>query len=188
MTNLYFVRHGQTNANQARIFQGQIDTPLNDTGRAQVLGAKQKVQELNIKWDVVITSPLLRAVETAEILNSLYPDIEIIKDPLAIERCFGKGDGVPITSENYAKIMRCEFEGEESEQEIISRANYFLNKVLAKYKNKNVLIVTHSHFLKGCFYRYIPDLTFETKTVNAGISLLQFNETFENTKTMLLIN
>lgn len=188
MTNLYFVRHGQTNANQARIFQGQIDTPLNDTGRKQVLDTKQKIQELGIQWDIVITSPLSRAYETAQILNSLHPEVQIIKDPLAIERCFGNGDGVPITKENYDKIMRCEFEGEESEQEIISRANYFINKVLSKYKNKNVLIVTHSHFLKGCLYRYLPNLTFETKTVNAGISLLQFNEKFENTKTTLLIN
>lgn len=188
MTNLYFVRHGQTNANLARIFQGQIDTPLNDVGRDQVRATKSRIPDLGIKWDVVISSPLSRAYETAQILNELSPNIPILIDPLAIERCFGKGDGVPITKENYNKIMNSEFEDQETEQEIISRANYFINKVLSNYKNKNVLIVTHSHFLKACLYRYLPNITFETKTVNAGISLLQFNEKFDNTETILLIN
>lgn len=188
MTHLYFVRHGQTNANLQRIFQGQVDTPLNDTGREQVYATKTKIQELGIKWDIVISSPLCRAYETATILNTINDNAKILVDQLAIERCFGKGDGVPITKENYDKIMRGEFEGEESEQEIISRANYFINKILTKYNNKNILIVTHSHFLKACMYRFIPNLTFETKTVNAGISLLQFNEKFENTQATLLIN
>ena len=71
-TTIYFVRHGQTDANKARIFSGQIDTPLNDTGRLQVLDTCKRIQELQLKWDVIISSPLSRAYETAQIINKNF--------------------------------------------------------------------------------------------------------------------
>lgn len=176
-TTIFFVRHGQTDANKARIFSGQIDTPLNDTGREQVKSTCKLIESLNIKWDVIVSSTLSRAYETAQIINQYFPiDNEIIKDSSAIERSFGKAEGIPISDENYRRIMNCEFEDEESEIDIINRAQNFINKLLNTYPGKNVLVVTHSHFLKGCFKPYLQDLRFDTKTVNAGLSRLVFDE------------
>ena len=176
-TTIYFVRHGQTDANKARIFSGQIDTPLNNTGREQVLETCKQIQKLSIKWDIIISSTLSRAYETAQIINQYFPiNVDIIKDHSAIERSFGEAEGIPITDENYRKIMNCEFKNEESEEEIINRAQNFIHKILNTYPGKNVLVVTHSHFLKGCFKPYLPSLRFDTKTVNAGLSRLIFDQ------------
>ena len=176
-TIIYFVRHGQTDANKARIFSGQIDTPLNDTGREQVRSTCKLIESLNISWDIIVSSTLSRAFETAQIINRYFPiDKNIIQDISAIERSFGKAEGIPITDENYQKIMNCEFEDEESEEAIINRAQNFIKKLLNNYSGKNILVVTHSHFLKGCFKPYLPELQFNTKTVNAGLSRLIFDE------------
>lgn len=176
-TTIYFVRHGQTDANKARIFSGQIDTPLNETGRQQVKETCQLIKTLDIKWDVIVSSTLSRAYETAQIINQYFPiNNEIIQDISAIERSFGKAEGIPITEENYRRIMNCEFEDEESETQIIQRAQNFIKRLLTSYPGKNILVVTHSHFLKGCFKPYLPELRFDTKTVNAGLSRLIFDE------------
>ncbi len=178
-TTIYFVRHGQTDANKARIFSGQIDTPLNDTGREQVRNTCNLINQLGIKWDVIISSTLSRAYETAQIINQFFPiNVDIIKDSLAIERSFGKAEGIPISDENYRRIMNCEFEDEESETAIINRAQTFIKNILNKYPGKTILVVTHSHFLKGCFKPFLPELRFDTKTVNAGLSRLVFDENY----------
>ena len=176
-TTIYFVRHGQTDANKARIFSGQIDTPLNEIGRQQVKETCNLIQTLGIKWNIIISSTLSRAYETAQIINQYFPiQKEIIKDISAIERSFGNAEGIPITEENYRRIMNCEFENEESQPEIIERAQTFIKRLLNSYSGQNILVVTHSHFLKGCFKPYLPDLRFDTKTVNAGLSRLIFDE------------
>lgn len=64
---LYLVRHGQTNWNLEGRIQGQTNIPLNDKGRKQAQQAKEKLQ--NIPIDLIICSPLMRARETAEIIE-----------------------------------------------------------------------------------------------------------------------
>ena len=64
---LYFIRHGQTDWNLERKIQGCTDIPLNEKGVLDAEAAAEKVAE--IKWDRIISSPLSRARQTAEILN-----------------------------------------------------------------------------------------------------------------------
>src|SRR5438128_1464296 len=72
---LIFVRHGQTDYNKADIVQGQEkDIPLNEEGRRQVAASASLVPT-----DVyrIFSSPLLRASQTAEIINErLHKEIE----------------------------------------------------------------------------------------------------------------
>ena len=176
-TTIYIIRHGQTDGNKLRVFQGQIDTPLNDTGRNQVLETCKNLVSLGITIDVLISSPLSRALETANIIKSFFPSRkEIIIEPDAIERSFGDAEGVPLSQENYDKIMKGEFPNLETEFQIIRRARNLIDRILDKYPNKIIILVTHSHFLKACFKPYIPTLRFDSKTKNAGISVLKFNE------------
>ena len=67
MTLLYLVRHGQTDWNLQRRIQGSTDIALNDTGRAQAARAGQLLARRH--WDVLASSPLSRAYETAEIIG-----------------------------------------------------------------------------------------------------------------------
>ena len=70
-TRIIFLRHGQTDWNIDHRFQGGTDIPLNDTGREQVrtaIGALQQVAAEGITVDAIVSSPLSRAVESAEIV------------------------------------------------------------------------------------------------------------------------
>ncbi|MCB0390017.1 MAG: histidine phosphatase family protein [Bdellovibrionales bacterium] len=66
--NLYFFRHGETDWNREKRFQGSNNIPLNQTGRDQAEELKNKIERLPL--EVVISSDLIRAVETAAIAIS----------------------------------------------------------------------------------------------------------------------
>ena len=61
----YFMRHGETDLNRQGRMQGQSDYPLNDTGRAQARQAGARFAERGLRFDRVISSPLVRARQTA---------------------------------------------------------------------------------------------------------------------------
>ena len=65
----YMIRHGQTEANAARIMAGSLDSPLTDLGRQQARAAIHALEHLPVKPRTIVHSPLGRARETAMILN-----------------------------------------------------------------------------------------------------------------------
>ncbi len=71
MPLLYVLRHGETEWNAERRIQGQIDTPLNDTGRAQARRNGLVMKDMIGSAEDVdfVSSPLMRATETMEILR-----------------------------------------------------------------------------------------------------------------------
>jgi phosphoserine phosphatase len=72
---LLLVRHGETEWNREKRFQGQIDVPLNDNGRHQAQQAADFLQSIPI--DAAVTSPLLRPKETAELILQHHPDLTL---------------------------------------------------------------------------------------------------------------
>ncbi len=93
MTEFYFIRHGQTDANAEGIKQGNIDTDitkLNDTGKNQL---KKLHSVFNISFaDELIHSPLQRAIESAKILNEGY-NLPMSTDERLLEISYGQWDG-----------------------------------------------------------------------------------------------
>jgi len=69
---IYLIRHGQVNHNLYGIYSN-VDEDLNETGITQALTLKEKVN--NIDYDVIYSSPLIRAKHTAEIINSAHKQI-----------------------------------------------------------------------------------------------------------------
>ena len=65
---IYIIRHGQTAKNKENVLQGRSDTPLNETGIRQAQEAAEWFRAQGIRLDVVYSSPLQRAVRTAEII------------------------------------------------------------------------------------------------------------------------
>lgn len=95
----YFIRHGQTDWNHRRVCMGSQDIPLNATGEAQALEIVHVLKNEPIKQ--ILTSPLIRAKKTAEIINNILKLEIVVVDEFA-ECAFGEYEGKPY-SENTLK-------------------------------------------------------------------------------------
>lgn len=149
---IFVTRHGQTDWNVLGKIQGQTDIELNDTGRNQAEETGKQIQ--NEKIDLIITSPLKRAKETAEIINKNF-NVSIIEDDRLMERKYGRNEGLtkediqemekknPDVNElwNYNKNVK--INDIEPMKNFVDRIYNFLDDVTENYKNKNILIVTH---------------------------------------------
>jgi uncharacterized phosphatase len=83
--NILLARHGESIGNAEGLHQGQSDFPLNETGWQQARALARRLKREKWKVDLIITSPLKRARETADILaHSIETPIEV--DALWMER------------------------------------------------------------------------------------------------------
>ena len=137
---IYFVRHGQTDWNKIGRMQGHKDTELNDEGKNQAQILKEKLK--GIKFDKVFSSPLKRAKETAQIIS----EQEIVFDDRLKERWNGELEGKIKTEievfPDFNDPNDTRF-GIEPLNSFKSRIHSFVDEIMVKYKNKNVLVVTH---------------------------------------------
>lgn len=83
LRTFYFIRHGETDWNKQRIYQGHNDIPLNDTGQSQALlrSTHPSSAKILMHVDAIFSSPLIRAHETAKIIIDPYPCKNIILVP-----------------------------------------------------------------------------------------------------------
>jgi len=143
MTTLLFVRHGETDWNRQGRFQGTRDIPLNDEGRAQA-------RRLAARWpwggDVLLSSPLLRARETAEILAPALGLTIGGFDPRLIERSYGAAEGLTL-AERQAAFPHGGVPGVEAPEAIRARARAFLASVTEAYPGRKVVVVSHGGFI-----------------------------------------
>ena len=148
---IYLTRHGQTDYNKKRMMQGRSDIPLNEVGIAQARAAREKLGD--IKFDAVYSSPLIRAVKTAEIIGNVS-EAEIIKDERIIEASFGKyelmnyyGTGLPMMLYwSFPEVFKAP-EGVETIQEMIDRTSSFLRELEQK-EYENVLVACHGGIIR----------------------------------------
>lgn len=85
------VRHGETEWNRQKRFQGQIDVPLNDQGRVQAKQAADFLEKIAI--DRAVSSPMLRPKETAEIILQPHPEVTLELNSLLCEISHGLWEG-----------------------------------------------------------------------------------------------
>jgi len=86
--DLILVRHAPTAFNKERRFMGQLDVPLDTEGRDAARAARARFSTFSVS--TVVTSPLQRAVHTAE---ELYPDMVALVDDRLAERHLGAWEG-----------------------------------------------------------------------------------------------
>ncbi len=148
---IYLTRHGQTDYNKKRMMQGLSDIPLNEVGIAQ---AKERRKSLgDIKFDAVYSSPLIRAVQTAEIIGNV-PQSSIIRDERIIEACFGKYELANYYSTGPAMMAYWTFpevfpapEGVETIKHMRERTASFIED-LKKKDYENVLVACHGGIIR----------------------------------------
>jgi broad specificity phosphatase PhoE len=90
-----FLRHGQSVANHDGIIQGHLDFPLSDLGRQQAEARARAWADEPRTYDLIISSPLLRASQTATILSARLA-IPIELDPAWKERRLGSAQGMTL--------------------------------------------------------------------------------------------
>lgn len=141
--NLYVVRHGQTDWNIQNKIQGFSDIPLNATGLEQANNLKEQLSKFSI--DKIYASPLIRTVQTANILNEVF-HVPIELENRLIERNFGIYEGT-VAQINLADYFDYEknlsTNDVEPIQDLFHRVWSFLDELIEKHPNENILLVTH---------------------------------------------
>ncbi len=147
--DIYLIRHGQTDYNVAHRLQGQRDTDLNDRGRAQAREGAAFLRGRGIHIAHVYSSPLKRAVETAEIMTGIPRDRFTLDDRLK-EIDFG-----PVEGEVWEELgdvfsdyiddpwANPPFDGIEPVPHLLERTKAFLQALYASPEPGPVLIATH---------------------------------------------
>ena len=149
---LLLVRHGQTDWNIARRFQGQSDIPLNEVGKKQAKALANRL--LNQPFDFVYSSDLQRATETAKIIckSEWHPDLRLR------EVNFGDWEGLtyneikekhpdPLSAWENDIYKNAPPNGETLEQ-LSARVQSMLGELYAKRQDQTVLIVAHGGVLQ----------------------------------------
>jgi len=148
MTTLLLVRHGETDWNRDGRWQGGSDTRLNDLGREQ---ARALADELDGNIDVVYSSDLARARETADIVAAKL-GLEVRVDPRLRERSFGSWEGLTTLEieERFTDSHRRWQAGEgagaddaEPFEDFFARVTGFLADVLRLHPRQEVLVISH---------------------------------------------
>lgn len=156
---ILLVRHGQTEWNKLKKVQGRVDIELNETGIEQAKETKKLLENENI--DLIICSPLKRAMQTAEIINE-NRNIPIIYDENIIERDFGEFGGLKETEFDYKGYWNYKenqkYEKAENIKVFLNRVYEFLDRIKIHYSNKKILIVTHGGIAAAvnCYFNGIP--------------------------------
>lgn len=144
-TILGLLRHGQTDWNIDLRLQGSTDIPLNDTGRAQALAAAQHLNPEN--WDVIISSPLSRARDTAAIVAEVL-GMPVVIVPELIERSFGTAEGMDHASWRKLYESQVPIEGLESLEDLRTRTGLLLELIATEYSGQRVLAVSHGALIR----------------------------------------
>ena len=103
LKDFYFIRHGKTDWNKKHLAMGQTDIPLNETGLKQATQAAESLKD--ISFGAIVSSPLMRAKKTAEIIAQTKSlDITIIDE---LKECsWGIMEGQPIASGSWINNWR----------------------------------------------------------------------------------
>ncbi|RMG00112.1 MAG: histidine phosphatase family protein [Acidobacteria bacterium] len=186
-TKLFLIRHGQSEKNAERRFGGHSATPLSPLGRKQALATARALYKERI--DVIFSSDLLRAVQTAEPLSDLI-NIPVNEKVAFRERDVGVLEGLTFEEasvkypRDYQALMSRDFKyvitNGESYAQLLKRVRDELEKILNEYEGKNIAIFSHtgvicftSLYLLGAINEHTTNTAWLV-TSNCGICRFEF--------------
>ncbi|GKQ43283.1 phosphoglycerate mutase [Companilactobacillus sp. RD055328] len=188
MVEVYIIRHGQTDTNKEKRINGNsTDLPLNATGRQQ---ASQLRESFDLSdFDEVISSPLIRAYETAQIVTE-STGIEVKTDARLREADYGSWDGksetelfakYPQTFDNNGYLLPnyIEYaENAEDYEDVYARIDELLNEISQLGDDKKVALVCHG-FISRALMKVIlgvDDISKIIQPKNCGVSKYRLTE------------
>jgi broad specificity phosphatase PhoE len=182
---IYLVRHGETEWNRVRRFQGRSNLPLNKEGKKQVKALALALK--NKPLTAIYTSPLIRALETARLIKVFHPSIPIFEEKGLIEMDLGEFDGMKAQdwAEQYPDFRKAwnenpasvKMPGGESLKEVQVRAKHTLERITRIYPPDTTLLISSHNFVNLtilCDLLEIPLRRFrELRQENAAFNLIR---------------
>lgn len=168
MTTVYLVRHGETDGNRKQRFQGTKDYPLNAQGRRQgeLLGSALKDYPI----DVIYTSPLSRAWETARLIAKHHPGVQVIPHGGLEEIHAGviEGEKLADLPVKYPEVYRqmlgapvhLAYPGGETTRQVYDRVAKAIQDIVKQNKDRVIVVVSHG-FAIQTYLHYASGRPFE---------------------------
>jgi broad specificity phosphatase PhoE len=175
-TELYLVRHGETDWNRQRRIQGLTDIALNDTGREQ---ARETARRLGSRpWDGVYTSPLGRARETAEIIASELGLPEPTALGALVERNYGEAEGLDFAEVDRRWPERGSVPGQETREEVMERVLPALRELADAHPGESLVVVSHGGAIRAVLMAVQPDAS-HGMISNGSVHSFRFGDQLE---------
>ena len=183
MREIWIIRHGQTDLNVSGVFFGTTDISLNEAGQRQAAQLCGRMPE--VTFDLLLSSPLERAMQTARIA---LPDMAFEPEPALAERALGDWESLSLeeirqrNAQDWDKWQAdwkgFQPPGGETFADFWQRVTGFLDALLARTDWKRAMLVSHAGPIRCLIahglqlpmddvWRFSPD--------NAGLSCLKFN-------------
>lgn len=192
---LLLVRHGETEWNRQKRFQGQIDIPLNENGKRQGVQAAEFLKD--VKIDAAVSSSLSRPRETAEIILQHHPDVTLETTDGLKEIGHGSWEGLydhEIEASYPGMLQRWQQQpetvqmpgdGGETLDQVWERAVSAWKKIVAKYSGQQddtgapvtVLVSAHDAINKAILCHAVglgPAAFWNFKQGNGAVSIIDY--------------
>jgi broad specificity phosphatase PhoE len=174
-TTFYFVRHGESEGNAARVFTGQTDSPLTARGRQQ---AQTVADELaKVKFDRIVSSDLSRTRDTAQVIAKRH-GIPVETLPELREINVGDRTGTPFDEArglpNWSDDGFVAWPGGETLNQVVARTLGAIERLTKESPGKTILVVGHggvNRILLSHFLGILPRLD-RTPGGNTSISVV----------------
>ncbi len=137
---IYLIRHGETDWNRQNRLQGTEDIALNETGIMQSRECAKAF--IGVPVDCILSSPLMRAKVTAEIIADTLGRGPVIVEQGLTERDFGKLSGLTYEDKNTL-FARNEDPCMEPREAVIDRFSGVINRYICADRSESIAVVTH---------------------------------------------
>ncbi|ARK24393.1 histidine phosphatase family protein [Sporosarcina sp. P37] len=182
MTIIGFIRHGVTTWNKEGRAQGSSNIPLDEEGVETARKLAERLAEE--KWDIIFTSPMIRARQTADLLAE-QSGVPVVEDDRLRERSGGLIEGT-TEQERLQKWgpkwreLDLKFETAES---VIARGLEFVNEKISENPDQRLLIVSHGSFIKRIIAALMEDSQYAVTIDNTSLTVIDAEK-----KSCLLLN
>lgn len=182
MKRLYLLRHGQTEFNVKKLVQGRCDSPLTDLGRQQARAAAAWLKAYNVVPDKVVSSPLGRAMDTANLVATELLGTDAVVEPCEgiIERCYGTFEEGPhdaLPTDVWEPGEDLVPFGGEGSQALQKRMVTTLTNLISAENVETLLAVSHGSASRQFIKAAGPtDFKLPTKLPNCAIMIFDFDE------------